>query len=338
MTDNTLWSGLSEITRVILNEGSSKGELQQAAVNYASWLESINPVEKFRFDPVQHLNLPSGKAIDPMSAAHCVFDYSRTVQFIKGLYQAVLAARSRFNAAPVHVFYAGTGPYAALILPLTTIFSPDAVQFTLVEAHPVTYEMLLQTIDKLGVRAWLKKTICGDACHIQPADYEPVHVFLTETMHAALAREPQVAITRHFARQLPSDAIFLPEKIRIWAGLSNPALNNSRIFSTDPTQIFDHELGTLMELTSVSAGNDREDTFPVVTISVPENLRTDYPLLSLYTEITVFGKQIITMGESPLTLPVQIMNFQKTNFAADSIRFQYRIGVDPGFSMVEPML
>lgn len=329
-------AGLSGITSIILETGSSKGELWQAVADYAVWLESINPVEKFRFNPVKPVILPSGKAIDPMNAAHCIADFARTVQFIRGLYDAVLAARSRFRTSPIHVFYAGTGPYAALALPLTTIFSPEEVQFTLVEAHPVTYDLLLHTIDSLGLQPWIKTTVCQDACTLHLTDFETVQVFLTETMHGALKSEPQVAITRHFAPQLPSDAIFLPEKIKVWAALSNPLNNHNRTFSSNADQIFDYELGTLLELTRNLSAVNVDEAFPIVSFAVPENLRFNYPLLSLYTEITIFGAHKLNTGESPLTLPVQVFDFRKENLEGEVVGFQYQIGENPGFKIIPP--
>lgn len=245
-----------------------------------------------------------------------------------------MCSPNHFQTAPIHVFYAGTGPYAALFLPLTTVFPPEAVQFTLVEVYPVTYEMLLHTIDKLGLSPWIKNTVCADACQIQTAGHEPIHVFLTETMNAALFKEPQVAITRNFAPQLLPDAIFLPEKIRVWAGLSNPKQNQARLFSTDHAEKFDHELGTVMELTRRSAITNGTDDFPVVRIPVPESLRYDYPLLSLYTDITIFGACTLKLSESILTLPVQVLHFEKASFTGDFVDFQYRIGTEPGFSIV----
>ena len=154
---------LVDISNVILNRNSYPGELLKHTHVLFTELEKINSVESFRHATVDAVILESGKAIDPFSAAHCLIDYCRTTRFMRALYDAVLEAKTRFSKKPIHIFYAGTGPYASLMLPLTTRFSPDEIQFSMVEVHPITFEMLKSTLNTLGFEKYVKNYINQDA-------------------------------------------------------------------------------------------------------------------------------------------------------------------------------
>jgi hypothetical protein len=66
----------------------------------------------------------AGVAIGTTWAALCIDDVLRTKRFVSGLYHAIKTVADR-RAGPVHVLYAGTGPWATLVLPLTSRFSPE---------------------------------------------------------------------------------------------------------------------------------------------------------------------------------------------------------------------
>lgn len=68
--------------------------------------------------------LPSGKAVSSICAAHCLLEFQRTATFTRGIYRAVLALRQDFPGEQFRVLYAGCGPYATLVTPLTALFLP----------------------------------------------------------------------------------------------------------------------------------------------------------------------------------------------------------------------
>ena len=93
------------------------------------------------------LRLPSGKALAPFFAAACIQDPLRTKKFARGVFQAVSAAQKRFPGERLHLLYAGTGPFATLVLPLCTVFSPAEIGFTLLEVQPESIGHLHKVIE-----------------------------------------------------------------------------------------------------------------------------------------------------------------------------------------------
>ena len=72
----------------------------------------------------------TGMALGTLWAALCVDDMIRTKMFVKGLIEAVEDIMKK-KEGPVHILYAGTGPFATLILPTLASYTSDQVQCTL---------------------------------------------------------------------------------------------------------------------------------------------------------------------------------------------------------------
>jgi predicted RNA methylase len=274
--------------------------------------------------------LPQGKGIGPYWAALCVNDLMRTRTFIRGLYFAVKASKKRFPDTPIHVLYAGTGPFATLALPLTTLFTPNEVQFTCLEANPLTVEMLHRTIEAFGIQPFIKDVILTDATIYHPTD--TVHILLSETMQHALDKEPQVAITQNLVPYLHPDGFLIPESIVIQAGLLNPADEMKRLQDfINPPEYYIRYLDVIFDLnrhTAISYANE----FPVIEIEVSSKLTKEYPELNLFTHIRVFGDEIITPWQSGLSLPKKIARLDHQDPAHHRVSFQYMMGYHPGFS------
>ncbi len=75
----------------------------------------------------------NGMALSTTFAARCIDDIIRTRQFIRGIYQAIEDLQLK-KSKPITLFYAGTGPFATLSLPILTKFSPQELQLILLYA------------------------------------------------------------------------------------------------------------------------------------------------------------------------------------------------------------
>ena len=138
-----------------------------------------------------------GLAISPTQAAMCAGEFQRTAIFLRGLHDAIAEAVGQQSSRPVRVLYAGSGPYAALAVPLMTIFPPEDVQFTVLDIHPESIASAKSVVRRLGLERSVESFIVADACEYTiPYDGIP-DIILSETMSTALEREPQVAIMRH---------------------------------------------------------------------------------------------------------------------------------------------
>jgi hypothetical protein len=267
--------------------------------------------------------LPSGKAIASNSAARCIHDIMRTKCFLRGLWLAILEAQTKFPDQVIEVLYAGTGPYAPLCLPLTTVFRPDEIQFTLLEVNPDSFQLLAPVVNALDARPYIRDLILADASQYQASGI--VHIAVVEAMQAALSSEPQVAITRNLAPQIMPQGLLIPQQITVSAFMVNPSKSlEIRLGADLPYDDFHCDLGPLFQL-------DRHTAFPEalrpVAVTVPLQVLSDgLHQLNLFTNIHVFGDEFLRPWESALTMPVPLPVSR-----SGSMTFQYRIGNQPGF-------
>lgn len=270
------------------------------------------------------LFLPQGKAIAPIWAAMCVKDFYRTRQLLRGMILGIQSARQLFPGAPVHVVYAGTGPFGALALPLTTIFSPDEVQFTLIEINPVSIQMLRKVIATCRAEAHIREIVQADATTYQVSS--AVHMVVTETMQQALQDEPQVAITQNLAAQLVKDGILIPQRVTVHAGLFNCA----KMFELNVPDSIRRLLLKIFDLSDTTLQAD----FPEVIVDIPQDFETGFSQFCLFTDIHVFGDVHLQIGESGLTQPKVLLQTGKDGkFGVQKIGLQYVQHTKPGFQI-----
>ena len=341
---------LKEIARELLF--SPEPEHQRiAAIDLYRLFSRITGIQRFADHPQDSIEtvVPAGKAISPADAASCILDFARTVEFLRGAYAALRAAKSRFSERPIEVLYAGCGPFAALAVPLATQFTADEVQFTLVDMHDRSLHCAQHLFRVLGLSDFVRQWIRADAASYVHDSGKPLHMVVTETMQRALENEPQVAIVLNLAPQLCPNGILVPEKISIDACLfdlneefvvrpfgSNPALaacGNSRAGRRRL------ELGQVFEITAKSAHDLRvarkdgallaDDGFPPIVLDVPRPPNTPLHLM-LRTTITVFGTAVLHEYESGITQPL-ILHALGVARPGGRIAIQYVLGEKPGF-------
>jgi len=320
---------LALITNALLEDEIDFRSLSKSTDQLFHLLMEVTEMSEMESGHRQPMLLPDGKGIGPYWAAMCVNDMVRTKSFVRGLYLAIKEAQRTFPDACVHVLYAGTGPFATLALPMTSLFTPDQVQFTFLEANPITFEMLQKTIEAFGIQPFIKDTVLADATTYRPA--ETVHILLTETMQRALDKEPQVAITQQLVPYLHPDGFLVPESIEIKAGLLNTADEKIRLADfVHPPEYYIRYLDTIFELTRHSA-NSYANEFPIVEIDISRIEAGEHHELNLFTRIRVFGPEIITPWQSGLSLPKKIAQLDFEKHPLYKISFQYLPGAQPGF-------
>lgn len=325
-SSNNLQSELARISTLLLAPASSPGAYYQVIHDYIRLLSLIYLMEEE--DGVNlstDLILLSGKAISTNTAARCMIDFKRTAHFIRGLYKAIIACQERFPGEKIHILYAGTGPYATLALPMTTLFPPGSIEFTFLEIFPKSFDILQSTISAFKIEPFIRDCQFVDATTYIPPKGTTVHILLTETMQLALRNEPQVAITHHLAPFLHPNGILVPERITVTAALINTAQlgNHTR---TDGGSFTDGIL-KIEELISV----DRyiSDQFPLLRVSVNAEQLKHFPTLYYLTEIIIFDTEQLTFNESQLTLPFRIRH--EPLEGDTTFEFQYETGERPGF-------
>jgi hypothetical protein len=246
-------SQLKEIADVLLFS-DHPGNCRDAAIKLHSLFLTLTGMDGVTGNPADSIGtiLPAGKALSPQDAASCILDDARTSEFLRGTFAALLAAQKRFSQRPIEILYAGCGPFAALVIPLTTQFSAADIRFTLLETHQRSLESARRLFRSLDLDAFVRHYIQADATSYVHDSNRPLHMVITETM-----QEPQVAIALNLVPQLCPGGILIPEKISVDACLfdlktefptpsgSNEAAPHSKALDSPRVRI---ELGRVFEI------------------------------------------------------------------------------------------
>ncbi|HPS16680.1 MAG TPA: hypothetical protein PKY41_05595 [Bacteroidales bacterium] len=265
--------------------------------------------------------IPSGKAISPSTAAHCLLEMKRTALFLRGINKAIRLKKIKNKKNTISILYAGTGPYATLITPLFFLYNSDEIKVDLLDINPISLDSARKVISGLNCESYIDEVYFEDASVFKiNKNYD---IVISETMQAALKNEPQVAIMQNLISQLDDDAIFIPQEISISAevvsrGKWNPV-----------TYIFDDiEKMFLGELFIINKNNLNTSAFKK-KFFIPCNLMSSGKYLKLNTRITVFADEVLIEGDSSLNIPQKIceLNYMQSKV----IEFIYEQGVKPGF-------
>jgi len=328
----SLRTQFGKITGCLLDHESDPGQLRDAAIELHALFSELSGVgdDSGGADDGSESRLPTGVALSPKDAARCVLDTARTVRFMRGIHAAIQSAVDRFPDQPIHLLYAGCGPYATLALPLTMCFPPEQLQLTLLDIHQRSIAAVQQIIDDLGLHEWIRENVCCDATdYVHPLG-SPLHVLVIEAMQRGLEKEPQVALTFNLARQLSDGGFLIPEEISLTACLADL----SREFTLLPA---DHEgselpedtrhrigLGSFLHLNAQTEANDLRPT----VFKAPENIGSRTRLMIL-TKIRVFEDCVLDDYDSGITVPAVVHDVGAIK-PGDSLQLSYESGSLPG--------
>ncbi|MEO1527158.1 MAG: hypothetical protein AAFX06_17090 [Planctomycetota bacterium] len=265
----------------------------------------------------------NGLAVSPTMASMCLDDFMRTIQFLRGVHDAIAAVRERVTGRPVRVLYAGCGPHATLVLPLMTLYPKTAAVFTLVDIHEQSLKSAEATVERFGVSDSVAEYRLQDASTLQIQDDPPDTVVL-EVMQVCLQKEPQVAVTRHLMSQAP-DAVLVPQEVRVRFELVDHA-REFELPGEEPQERDRLPLGTVFSLDrNVIDLVEADGCLPAATITLPETWDSRYQVM-LMTEIQTYGGHRLGDHESGLTCP-QVYSGEAP--PGRQIRFSYRLGDKP---------
>ena len=319
---------LQQLTERLIGPSGTAGQWLQASHDLYRLLLDVSCLDTEAGANQQDMALDSGKALAPVWAAHCILDFMRTRVFLRGVLQAIDSIGKRFPDTELHVLYAGTGPFATLVLPLIPLLDPAKVRFTLLEISSESIDCLEKVVKAFGFEPWIREIICADATTYRTA--APLHIVITEMMQAGLRREPQVAATLNLAPQIVPGGCLIPQQIRLQAGLLHPERDQERMTQEEASsgEIF-QLMGTVFEL-SQNTALPPSGIFPEIMLNFPANRDPAFSRLALFTEIQIFETTHLDTWQSGLTQPL-ILTSLPPEKAATQVGFQYKPGKEPGF-------
>ncbi len=340
---------LAEATEELLSSVCKRENIKIAIEKMHKIYSAVGGISGDFFDVIRSENtrIPAGTALSTQMAAQCIFDFTRTYKFIKGVFLAFEELITRFPNDKIRILYAGSGPYAPLIFPLITQFHPGRMQITILDIHKDSVDSVKKIVTEFGFEKYFKNIIKADAAYFKPSDREKPHLIITETMQQALEKEPQVAIMLNLAPHLIDNGIYIPERISLIAGISDKRKNN---FSNIPVdlkpenkenkKITGHfsESSTAFEINAADCCSGKLKTdFDINTsemflsgniFKIPESIN-EHQVLNIFTEVLVYENVKIGEREATITFPKELFK-PGTKRAGAMIRFRYYLGANPG--------
>ncbi|MDO6674749.1 hypothetical protein Q4517_04210 [Tenacibaculum sp. 1_MG-2023] len=277
-----------------------------------------------------NVQLENGVAIGTLWAANCLDDLERTLKFIKGIDIAIQEKIHQKDS--LHILYAGTGPFASLILPFVLKYADFNITYSFLEINPLSFEILKSTIKKLDLENHNINFINQDATKYQfPKNFSP-DIIISETMQRALDSEQQVSVFYNLMRQSNSDTAFIPEKITLAIGTSSykndePSIQQKyyrehhKVFEVSKKALNSGEW--LFEKKSNKLGFTEKRT-----ILRKKELSTASEIVVM-TEITIYKNEKLIINESGLTVPKYIQNVSNNKKESLTIKSKYVIGSEP---------
>lgn len=320
MENAALKERLLQYSKDILLPGDFHDKLAPAIMGYADML-----LDHFGLDGTTgraHVQTQYGNAIGTFWAGRCIREVLRTQRFIRALHAAVCDGLEQ-HRKPVHVLYAGTGPFAALALPVMMMLKPEDVQFTFLEINAESIEILNEVLDLFDLRAYVKDIHECDASLWEISASE-IDIVISETMNTALFAEPQLAIMLNLASQLPKEVVFLPQEIKVSLGKK----------SKDPQQ--PERIAELINFNTemmhaiIEKSKDRDWVFENQPVQVQLSAREQ---LYYLTEIRVDEGNVLNLNDSSLNLLLRLKMEKKEGTL--NLNFKYNLGKKPGFVVTE---
>ena len=259
-----------------------------------------------------------GKAVSMTTAAQCAEEFLRTAVFIRGIDQAIA---ERVNAsAPVTVLYAGTGPFAMLLLPLLQHYSAQQLQVTLLDIHQASLNGVKQLLEAFNLSDRIAHMECVDAT--QWHSDQQFDLIVSETMKAGLATEPQVSIFAHLVSLLKPSGSLIPQQIELSTYVLDQQGSRTRL--TAKVQL--ERLSAL----EISKGNTHALDMRVVLPS--GNAWRD---IEIRTDIQVYDQHRLQDHDCSLNFPLLIPLPQPclSEQGSQTVQLCYLFSADPGYSL-----
>lgn len=322
---------LLQIASVYLDENLDFKELTNATQSYKKLLETVTGADLNTDTGRQHVSNANGIAIGTYWAALCLDDFMRTRQFIRGIHVAI-EEKLQQQQDTLHIMYAGTGPYATLLLPLIFKYPKERIRYTFMEINAFTYNIMQTVLAGVGLEDYNIETVLTDACTYVIEDGNKPDIIISETMQNALANEHQVPIFFNLMHQAKADTVFIPEKIEIYWGLKQsgvPLLELTKVHYHQVKKILEVSKEAMFSLIQNPNALQEGQPFGEEQTIIEAQDQEGYTELLLLTEIQVYKQERLEVKQSGLTLPKIVLHDLSTSTQKLMIKSHYKISEKP---------
>ncbi|WP_153231834.1 SAM-dependent methyltransferase [Algoriphagus machipongonensis] len=270
----------------------------------------------------ENLIAENGIAIGPYWAAMCLDDLMRTRQFIRGITKAFDEKLKKQSS--IEVIYAGTGPFANLLLPIFQEYKTHQIRYTLVEINPISFSILQGFMEEFNQEDLDITLVMADASKLKLDPKRKPDIIISETMQAGLKSEPQIAISQNLLNQADEDSILIPQNIKLSLGLSTNRSSNKEY------KIEEFYKTSLVMEVNKSTLKKYPNGFPEVQTKFLQKDLNINSHLSLLTEIQIFEEEALKINQSGLTNPLNVAALSQQDIIADYIiHTKYQLGQNP---------
>ncbi|BDD05129.1 hypothetical protein [Aureibacter tunicatorum] len=317
MDRNDFFSRLELLTDIFLKDKLDMEELAKACSDYKQLLIECSEYDITKSSNKDCIHTKYGNAIGPHWAIQCIDDIIRTKMFVKGTYKVVNDLLKK--QGNVELMYAGTGPFAALVLPLMSKFSPSDLKIRCLEINPLSCSQLRDFLRITNLEEFvLSIEECDATKHVVP-NPDKIDVLLCETMQPALLREFQAPICINLLSQLKEDVIMIPEDIHLSAGLMNADRfehgnmigRGGKPYTKSVSSVFHFDKFAIKAVSEQWKENPEKVDFPASEFIIRREDFEEYPFLEVFTKIKVCDDVVIESNQCDITMPVCIEDMRE---------------------------
>ncbi|WP_431167616.1 phytanoyl-CoA dioxygenase [Tenacibaculum halocynthiae] len=324
MSNKEIINSLKKSTLTLLESPLNQEEIEKELNEIHLHFQRVTEITGFD-NKIEHLAaVPSakGKALGLNHAAQCLLDYKRTVKFLKAVVLAIKEKQKKHPKETIHFFYAGCGPYAPFICLIAPLFTPEEIQFTLLEINKASIQSAKKLIKSLDLTDYVQEFYLADAVTFKVPEANKFHILFSETLDALLYRESYVPILYNLLPQFNKDVTLIPENVLINMSLSNNTKANS--------DLSEHKMGNILDVRQVIASHEGKQHTPIQLpdkkIDFTSLNMSAYKSMLLDTQVHVYNDIWLNRNESSLTLPLEMTLEQP--FLNNAIIFTYQIEPD----------
>ncbi len=312
---------LLNITAPFYTETIDYKALSEAIQNYKQLLLQLSELDESQAEARADIHKSNGKALGTLWAAMCVDDMMRTKRFIHGIYKAMQDVVQQ-KKSPIHILYAGTGPFATLLLPNMLRFPKEQIQYTFMEINPISMNSVQELLTKLDMEDYSIRFLQEDASTYQIPEATHYDIIISETLQAGLAKEQQVAIFLNLMHQSAEKTIFIPEAIELHLAARKHGIPAEKL------RIQDYQLmAKVFEVSKTGLAQQLQSCSPYAFDKVQTQATVQAPVsLFLVTRLQVYQDETLELNNSSLTIPLYLGELSASSGA---IHTQYIMDEQP---------